>query len=244
MKVFRGFGAIPQTGHAVATIGSFDGVHSGHMELLRRVTEIAAQVHGESMVVTFEPHPRYVLGSGEKLRLLSTLDEKLLLLERAGIDSVVVAPFTIEFSHTSPREFIERDIVGSGIRSLVVGYNHRFGYNKEGDYNYLEARDMGLDVHMVEQQQIGHSKVSSTIIRQAVAAGMMDKARQLSGHPYLILCEALADGVVTGIDENKLLPLDGEYDAMVNGVAATVAVENGSLHICNGEFKGRVEVEL
>ena len=244
MKIYKGFGEIPQTGHAVATIGSFDGVHSGHMELLRRVTEIASQVQGVSMVVTFEPHPRYVLGSGCKLRLLSTLDEKLILLERAGIDAVVVVPFTVEFSHTSPREFIERDIVGSGIRSLVVGYNHRFGYNKEGDYNYLEARDMGLDVHMVEQQQIECSKVSSTIIRQAVAAGMMEKARRLSGHRYLILCEASADGTVTGIGEHKLLPLDGEYDAAVNGAAAKVAVKEGTLRICGGGFSGRVEIEL
>ena len=244
MRIFRGFGEIPQLKYGVATIGSFDGVHSGHMELLRRVNEIAAQHGGESMVVTFEPHPRYVLGSGERLRLLSTLDEKILLLGRAGIDSVVVVPFTVEFSHTSPREFIERDIVGSGIRSLVVGYNHRFGYNKEGDYNYLEARSVGLDVHMVEQQQIAQSKVSSTIIRQAVAKGMMDKACRLSGHPYLILCEVAEDGSVSGLDPRKLLPMDGEYDAKVNGSAAKVAVENRTLRICGHVSGGRAVIEI
>lgn len=244
MRIFRGFGEIPQLKYGVATIGSFDGVHSGHMELLRRVNEIAAQHGGESMVVTFEPHPRYVLGSGERLRLLSTLDEKIVLLGRAGIDAVVVVPFTVEFSHTSPREFIERDIVGSGIRSLVVGYNHRFGYNKEGDYNYLEARSVGLDVHMVEQQQIDSSKVSSTIIRQTVAKGMMEKARQLSGHPYLILCDVSADGLVSGVGEHKLLPADGRYDAVVNGKPAEVEISDGVLRICDTGFSGRVEIEL
>ena len=242
MRIFRGFGEIPQLKYGVATIGSFDGVHSGHMELLRRVNEIAAQ-HGGA-VVTFEPHPRYVLGSGERLRLLSTLDEKIVLLGRAGIDAVVIVPFTVEFSHTSPREFIERDIVGSGIRSLVVGYNHRFGYNKEGDYNYLEARSVGLDVHMVEQQQIDSSKVSSTIIRQAVAKGMMEKARQLSGHPYLILCDASADGSVSGVGEHKLLPADGRYDAVVNGKPSEVEISDGVLRICDTGFSGRVEIEL
>ncbi len=244
MRVFNGFGEIPQMKHAVATIGSFDGVHSGHMALLHRVAEIARQVQGESMVVTFEPHPRYVLGSGDKLRLLSTLDEKIVLLERAGIDAVVVVPFTLEFSHTSPREFIERDIVGSGIRSLVVGYNHRFGYNKEGDYNYLEARSAGLDVHMVEQQQIAHSKVSSTIVRQAVTKGMMEKACRLLGHPYLILCQEHEDGSVSGIDAHKLLPMDGVYDASVNGAATKVAVGDGALRICRTGFCGRAEIEL
>ena len=244
MRVFKGFGGIPQLKYAVATIGSFDGVHSGHTELLRRVTEIAARHQGESVVVTFDPHPRYVLGSGENLRLLSTLDEKIVLLERVGIDVVVVVPFTVEFSHTSPREFIERDIVGSGIRSLVVGYNHRFGYNKEGDYNYLEARGAGLDIHMVEQQQIAQSKVSSTIIRQAVAKGMMDKACRLSGHPYLILCEVAEDGSVSRLDPRKLLPMDGEYDAKVNGSAAKVAVENRTLRICGHVSGGRAVIEI
>ena len=183
MRIFRGFGEIPQLKYGVATIGSFDGVHSGHMELLRRVNEIAAQHGGESMVVTFEPHPRYVLGSGERLRLLSTLD-------------------------------------------------------------YLEARSVGLDVHMVEQQQIDSSKVSSTIIRQAVAKGMMEKARQLSGHPYLILCDASADGSVSGVGEHKLLPADGRYDAVVNGKPAEVEISDGVLRICDTGFSGRVEIEL
>lgn len=127
MKVFKGLNNLPPFRNAVATMGSFDGVHSGHRELLHRVASTAAASDGESIVLTFEPHPRYVLGSGDGLRLLSTLDEKLWLLERSGIDNVIVLPFTVEFSRTSPREFIENDIAGIGIRRLVVGYNHRFG---------------------------------------------------------------------------------------------------------------------
>ena len=103
---------------------------------------------------------------------------------------------------------------------------------------------MGLDVHMVEQQQIDSSKVSSTIIRQTVAKGMMEKARQLSGHPYLILCDVSADGSVSGVGEHKLLPADGRYDAVVNGKPAEVEISDGVLRICDTGFSGRVEIEL
>jgi len=244
MKVFKGLNNLPPFENAVATIGSFDGVHSGHRELLRRVTSTAAASDGESIVLTFEPHPRYVLGSGDGLRLLSTLDEKLRLLESAGIDNVIVLPFTVEFSRTSPREFIENDIAGIGIRRLVVGYNHRFGHNKEGDYNYLESRNAGIGIEMVEQQQVAESKVSSTIIRQIIANGMMEKARRLLAHPYIIMCEAAGDGTITGIDPHKLLPPAGRYDAAVDGRPTTLTVGGEGLRIDTEIQKGKITIEL
>lgn len=227
MRVHRGFDDLPALDNAVATMGSFDGVHGGHRELLRRVKSLAASDGGRSVVLTFEPHPRYVLGSGGGMRLLSTLDEKLWLLGREGIDDVIVIPFTEQFSRLTPREFIERDITGIGIRRLVVGYNHRFGHNKQGDYDFLESRVGELEIHMVEQQQIADGKVSSTIIRQLVAVGMMDKARKLLSHPYIIMGRVASDGAVTDIDRHKLLPMAGSYDAVAGDLATRLHISEG-----------------
>lgn len=223
MKVFRGLDNLPLFHNAVATMGSFDGVHSGHRELLRRVMDIASSVGGESIVLTFDPHPRYVLGTGEGMSLLTTLDEKLLLLERLGINNVIVIPFTTDFSHTSPEEFIERHIAPLGLHTLVVGYNHRFGHKKEGDYGFLE-RSAGFQVQMVEQQQVVGSKVSSTIVRQLLEQGQMEKAATLLSNPYILICDLDSEGCAVGIDEHKFLPAEGEYNAQVDDENVRVIV--------------------
>lgn len=216
MKIFRGFENLPHFNGAVATMGSFDGLHAGHLELLRRVKQLAKQKSAESIVLTFDPHPRYVLGTGEGLQLLSTLDEKLFLLEREGIDNVIIIPFTIEFSRTAPADFINRNIATIGIETLVVGYNHRFGHNKEGDYDFLESQRGRLEIHRVEQQLMQHSKVSSTIIRQTIEQGDMQKAAQLLTHPYLISCEISRDGKLQKIEPIKMLPPVGKYKARID----------------------------
>ena len=135
MRVFYGFDALPRFREPAVTVGSFDGVHLGHQALLARLCEEARATGGESIVLTFDPHPRITLGRTDGFRQLTTLDEKLALLERLGIDDVIVIPFDSAFSALSGREFIERYLKGRiGTRTLVVGYNHRFGHDKEGDY--------------------------------------------------------------------------------------------------------------
>ena len=244
MRVFRGLDNLPTFNNAVATMGSFDGVHCGHRELLRRVMAQAEELNGESIVITFDPHPRYVLGTGERMQLLSTLDEKLWLLEQAGIDNVIIIPFTKEFSQTSPQEFIEKDIARIGIKTLVVGYNHRFGYNKEGDYDFLEQRS-SFNVLMVEQQQMADSKVSSTIIRQALSRGQVEKAAKLLSHPYIITCEVSSDGVAKDIDTHKLLPAEGTYDATINGKGVELIIDDKRmLKITPAPAKGKVTIEI
>lgn len=244
MRVFKGLDNLPAFRNAVATMGSFDGVHSGHRELLRRVMAKAEEVDGESIVITFDPHPRYVLGTGDRMQLLSTLEEKLWLLEQAGIDNVIIIPFTKEFSQTSPQEFIEKDIARIGINTLVVGYNHRFGYKKEGDYDFLEQRS-AFNVMMVEQQQIADSKVSSTIIRQALSRGRVEKAAKLLAHPYIIMCEASTDGTIKNIDPNKLLPAEGQYDATIDGKGVELTInDNRTLIISPALGKGKVIIEI
>ena len=242
MRVFRGIDNLPQFNNAVATMGSFDGVHCGHRELLQRVKRIAAELRGESIVLTFEPHPRYVLGMGEGMSLLTTLEEKLWLLERAGIDNVIVIPFTLEFSQLSPKEYIELIVARLGLRALVVGYNHRFGHKKEGDYDFLERRH-DFEVVMVEQQQVVGSKVSSTIIRQLLSRGLADKAATLLGHPYIIRCIFDERGIATRA-EHKLLPTAGEYMARVDGKEAKLTIrESGEIEI-NPPMQREVIVEL
>ncbi len=244
MKVFKGLDNLPSFKNAVATMGSFDGVHCGHRELLRRVMTKAEEIGGESIVITFEPHPRYVLGTGERMQLLSTLEEKLWLLEQAGIDNVIIIPFTKEFSHTSPQEFIEKDIARIGINTLVVGYNHRFGHKKEGDYDFLEQRST-LNVVMVEQQQMADSKVSSTIIRQALSRGRVDKAAKLLSHPYIIMCELSADGIAKNIDTHKLLPTAGVYDATIAGRGVEIKInDDRTLEVISADVRGKVIIEI
>lgn len=224
MRVFRGFDNLPHFNKAVATMGSFDGLHGGHLELLRRVNKIANKKGGESIVLTFEPHPRYVLGTGEGLYLLSTLEEKLHLIERANIDNVIIIPFTLEFSRTSPDDFIKQNIATIGIETLVVGYNHRFGHNKQGDYSFLESQGGRLEIYMVEQQQMQQSKVSSTIIRRTIESGDMGKATQLLTHPYIIIGNVGHDGVVGGLESEKLLPPEGIYEAQINQNAVEIEI--------------------
>ena len=196
-------------------MGSFDGVHGGHRVLLERVKQRAHSIGGESVVLTFHPHPRYVLGTADGMKLLSTLDEKIWLLEQMGIDNMIVIPFTTEFSRTSPEDFLQQSIAPLGIKWLIVGYNHRFGYRKQGDYSFLEGREDSLNIEMVEQQQISASKVSSTVIRGVVGAGEMSMAKQLLSHSYIILCHTDDCGNIKPIDENKLLPPAGVYEVMV-----------------------------
>lgn len=222
MNIYRDSDTLPQFDNAVATMGSFDGLHSGHMELLRRVQKLAQERGGQSVVLTFDPHPRYVLGTGDKMHLITTLEEKLWLLERAGIDNVVVLKFTEDFSRLSPQEFISY-IADMGIGCMVVGYNHRFGHKKEGDYNYLESRSR-MELYMVEQQQLSQSKISSTIIRQAINLGMMSKAKALLSHPYIIMGVVTADGMVSSVDEKKLLPPEGHYSARVGDRETTLII--------------------
>lgn len=245
MKIFRDIDNLPKLSNAVATMGSFDGVHCGHQELLRRTTTLARERGAESVVITFEPHPRYALGTGGNMKLLTTLEEKLTLFERAGVDVVLVINFTLEFSQLSPQEFIEM-LYAAGVRCMVVGYNHRFGHKKEGDYNYLESRCEDMEIHLVEQQQLSESKVSSTIIRQKITLGMMDKAIAMMAHPYIIKCSVAADGSCSGIDKNKLLPAEGVYSARIGNMQTSLTVgRDGELRIgyCSAEGEVMIEIE-
>jgi len=216
MQLHFGFDALPAFRRPVVTVGSFDGVHRGHRTLLDTVKESVRRQGGESVVVTFEPHPRIVLGRAEGLRLLTTLDEKRLLLEHCGIDRLVVIPFDRAFSELSYADFVGRYLLGRlGMAELVVGYNHRFGHNQEGAYATLGelSRRAGFRVTEVAECNVEREKVSSTVLRGIVARGEMEHAARMLGRPYLLLARSEGGAALRVDDPFKLLPRAGRYAA-------------------------------
>ena len=238
MKVIRGFDSLPPLHEAVVTVGSYDGVHCGHRILLDCVERKAREYGGESVVVTFEPHPRITLHKADGLRLLTTLGEKVLLLERFGVDCVVVIPFDEAFSRLSREEFLDDYIINRlHARALVVGYNHRFGRDNEGDYPFL-SRTAGIEVVEVKQHLVGAEKVSSTLVRKALERGDMAAAVRLLGHPYVVMGVADGRGTIT-VDRYKLLPPAGEYLAKVNGCDSRIDISDGVVRLADGGASGK-----
>lgn len=239
MRVFRGFDNLPTFRCGVATIGSFDGVHCGHRVLLDRVRSVAEEVGGESIVLTFDPHPRITLGKAEGLRLLSSTEEKLHLLEAEGVDNVIIIAFTTEFSRLSPAEFLQGMLVEKvGICHLVVGYNHHFGHNKSGDFGFLADNNTGVNVVRVNQHRVESDKVSSTVIRGTIERGDMYQAARLLGHPYIIIGMVTAEGLVEHAEkEYKQLPPAGEYPVRVGDKKCimTITAEGSMWLACHGQ---------
>ncbi len=242
MKVVWGFDNPPLLTNGVATVGSYDGVHRGHRILLDEVVRQAKACNGESVVLTFEPHPRITLGNDDGLRLLTTFDEKCALLEQVGVDYVVVIPFDKAFSRLSREEFIDDYLVGRlHIKRLIVGYNHHFGHNKKGDHSFLLQHGT-MEVMEVAQFTDNGNKVSSTTIRQALGNGNLSLARQLLGHPYIIMGSADEQGRVV-VDGYKLLPTDGEYECLIDGVSARCRIESGVVEQ-SCKFSQKIEIQL
>ena len=191
MRVFHGFEELPHFRHPAVTVGSYDGVHRGHRVLIERLVAEARAAGGESIVMTFEPHPRIALGRAEGLRLLTTLDEKVALLAELGVDNLIVIPFDRAFSALTGREFVDRYLIGRlGAETLVAGFNHRFGHDGLAcDDPQVSER---LRVVRVGPCTVDGVRVSSTAIRRLLAAGECAAAEHLLGHP---LPESLRRGV-------------------------------------------------
>lgn len=173
---------------SVVTIGTYDGVHLGHRVILSRVRDLAKQHGGESVVLSFHPHPRQVVGSGG-VQLLTTPEEKIRLLAAAGIDRLVLYPFTKRFSETTSADFIGHVVAATLQPSfVVVGYDHRFGHSRGGGLDELRdgGKQFGFQVEEIPAQQIDAAKVSSTRIRKALMDGDVTEANRLLGYPYSV----------------------------------------------------------
>lgn len=189
MKIYQGLETFVPPAFSVVTSGTFDGVHAGHQKILGRVRELANAKGGETVLLTFWPHPRMVVAPERmhELQLLSTLEEKAELLERFGIDHLVVQPFDQAFSQWSPRQYVDEILIkGLWTKYLVIGYDHRFGRERAGGIEYLleHAEDFGFEVEEIPRQDIDDIAISSTKIRQALQSGLIRQAGQMLGHPY------------------------------------------------------------
>lgn len=230
MKIYQDISNF-HVANPVITTGSFDGVHLGHLKIINRLKEIARQTNGESVVFTFSPHPRLVLFPGEgNLRLLTTLDEKKDLLEKAGIEHLIIYPFSKEFSQLSYVEFVRDVLVGElHVKTLVVGYDHKFGKNREGDFGVLQKLSSvyQFSVEKLDVLLMDDINVSSTKIRNALQSGNIEKANQYLGYAFrlhgtVIEGQKLGRRIqfptanIQASDPNKIIPAYGVYAVFVH----------------------------
>ena len=226
MRIYYSIDDFSPVKNAVVTSGTFDGVHVGHKKILSRLNEVARKSNGETVVITFWPHPRLVLYPDDtQLRLLNTFEEKAELLKKQGVNHLLRIPFTKEFSQLSSEDFITKILVEKiGTKKLVIGYDHHFGKNREGSFEQLKlnAPKYGFEVEEIPRQDVDHVTVSSTTIRKSIESAELETANHLLGQPYM-----LSGRVVKGdqlgrqlgyptanieIDSiYKLIPADGIY---------------------------------
>ncbi len=180
----------------VLTIGNFDGVHKGHLALFNKVKQRASSIGGQSVVMTFEPHPTKVMMPGNGPPLITPTQQKLRLIEDAGIDVILCIPFTEEFAKISPRNFVKDILVDKiGIKEIVVGYDYSFGHERQGNIELLQemGNDLGFMVHVVEPVFLDHTLVSSTSIRNLIQEGNLSESKRLLGRDYQV-CGTVVKG--------------------------------------------------
>lgn len=230
---------------AVVTSGTFDGVHIGHQKILKRIKDLAKDIGGKSVVVTFWPHPKFVLGNGwGDLKLLTTFEEKAQLMADNEIDYLIKIPFTREFSQLSSSEFVSEIIVKKlGTKKLVIGYDHKFGRNREGSFDYLKQHQekFGFEIEEIPRQDVDHVGVSSTQIRSHLLTGNVGDASKLLGRNF-VLSGIVVKGDQVGrklgyptaniyvAEEFKLIPSDGVYVVKV--------------HLDEGSYQGMMNIGL
>ncbi len=230
MKIYNDINEFQEINNAVVTIGLFDGVHLGHVKILDRLKKIAQNEQGETLAITFNPHPRLVLNKeNAQIKLLNSLPEKIKLLEKAGLDHLLIIPFTEKFAELSPDEFIGRILIEKIHPShVVVGYNHTFGKNAGGDF--IDLRNFAIEkkfkVEEVAAQKLGKAGISSSKIRLLLEKGEIEEANAMLGYPYFISGKVVRGqqlGKLLGFptanieleDKNKLIPAKGVYACRV-----------------------------
>lgn len=230
MKIYSSIEAFTEVDRPIVTTGTFDGVHFGHRKIIKRLRQLAHDSAGETVLLTFFPHPRIVLFPDDHgLSLLNTMEEKEALLEEAGIQHLIIHPFTKEFSRLSSINFV-RDILVNQLNThkLVIGYNHHFGRNREGSFEHLKefAPVYGFEVEEIPAQLLDDVGVSSTKIRKALSSGAVAQAAEFLGYHYSISAQVVHGNAIGRSldfptanlqpnDELKLIPQNGVYAVWV-----------------------------
>ena len=226
MRIYNNTDQLPSFRQAVITIGTFDGVHTGHARILEQLRQEAARIDGETVIVTFYPHPRKIVkGGSEEVRLINTLEEKIQLLSWLHIDNLVIVPFTEVFSQLTAEEYIKDFLLARfHPHTVIIGYDHRFGKGRLGDYHLLEqySASEGFQLQEIPVHLLDEISVSSTRIREAIQRTDISTANQLLGYPFFF------SGIVVKGDQlgrtlgyptanlqltntEKLIPGDGIY---------------------------------
>lgn len=236
MKVYHHLNEFNKLGNAVATIGTFDGVHYGHQKIIKRLCELAHATAGESVILTFFPHPRMIIDpENQDLKMINTINEKAEMMASLGVDHLIITPFTRDFSNLAPADYIQHILVDTiGIKQLIVGYDHRFGKDRKGGMKELHDLSLqyGYQVEEIAEQDINDVAVSSTKIRKALLAGDVAQAATFLGYHFSIYGRVIKGdkigrtiGYPTAnifVEETyKLIPSDGIY-------AVTVDMHEGS----------------
>jgi riboflavin kinase/FMN adenylyltransferase len=234
MKIYNNIDEFEPVKNAVVTIGTFDGVHLGHRKIIERIKELAKASGGETVILTFFPHPRMILHpEDQSIKLINTINEKAELLEQLGVDHLIITPFSRDFSNQTPEEYIRDILVGKiGTKKIVIGYDHRFGKDRQGGLAELQqlAPVYGFEVIEIPEQDIHDVAVSSTRIRKALLNDEIDLANEFLGYPFFITGSVVRGdqigrqiGYPTAnimVEESyKLIPADGIFavKVQVNG---------------------------
>ena len=254
MKIYQGLTDFHPPKNPVVTSGTFDGLHLGHQKILNRLQELAKSKGGETVLLTYWPHPRLVLHpNSNSLRLLSTFSEKVNLLREMGIDHLIILPFTEEFSQMSSEEFIGKILIDKiQTKTLVIGYDHKFGKNREGSFEYLQAHSnlFGFEIEEISRQDVDELGVSSTKIRNALTQGDIKTATKYLGRPYeisglIVLGQQIGRSIgfptanIKVEDQYKLLPRDGAYavHVQVKGIRYKAMLNIGDRPTVEGDKK-------
>lgn len=230
MKIYHNIDDFVRLNNAVVTIGTFDGVHAGHRKIISGIKELAAETGGETVLLTFFPHPRMILHpEDESIKMINTIAEKAEMLEELGIDHLIITPFSRDFSNQSAEEYIREILVNKiGTKTIVIGYDHRFGKDRLGGLDDLLRLGpvYGFDVVEIPEQDIYEVAISSTRIREALLNGAIELANTFLSYPFFITGHVVRGdqlgrtiGYPTAnivIEEKyKLIPLDGIFAAKV-----------------------------
>ncbi|HYM94965.1 MAG TPA: bifunctional riboflavin kinase/FAD synthetase [Chitinophagaceae bacterium] len=245
MKVHRDIDNLPVFHNAVITIGTFDGVHMGHRQIIEKMKSEAAAINGETVIITFHPHPRKVVSSTILgIRLINTLDEKTQLLEQLGIDHLVVVPFTDAFANQSAEEYIKNFLIDKfHPHTIIIGYDHRFGKERKGDYLLLEklAPQYGFDLKEIPKHVLNEISISSTKIRESLLEGKIEVADKLLGYEFFFSGEVVHGdklGRKLGYPTANLKIKDEEKITPGNGIYAVYVLPEGY----NQRIKGMMSI--